>query len=63
MKPHTRTVRKLFQSDVRYVVPLYQRSYVWSADRQWQPLWEDIEVVVPSIVSTAAPASQRSRRG
>jgi hypothetical protein len=46
MKPDTRTVRELFQADVRYVVPLYQRSYVWSTDRQWQPLWEDIETVL-----------------
>jgi hypothetical protein len=46
MKPDTRTVRELFQSDVRYVVPLYQRAYVWSAERQWHPLWEDIEAVL-----------------
>lgn len=46
MKPDTRTVRELFQSDVRYIVPLYQRPYVWNADRQWQPLWEDIETVL-----------------
>ncbi|WP_309108879.1 DUF262 domain-containing protein [Arthrobacter sp.] len=24
------------------VVPLFQRPYVWSKERQWQPLWEDI---------------------
>jgi hypothetical protein len=46
MKPDTRTVRELFQSDVRYLVPLYQRSYVWNADRQWQPLWNDVETVL-----------------
>jgi uncharacterized protein with ParB-like and HNH nuclease domain len=22
---------------------MFQRQYVWSADKQWQPLWEDIE--------------------
>ena len=46
MKPDTRTVRELFQADVRYLVPLYQRPYVWDEERQWQPLWEDIEVVL-----------------
>jgi Protein of unknown function DUF262/Protein of unknown function (DUF1524) len=46
VKPDTRTVRELFQADVRYTVPLYQRPYVWNADQQWQPLWEDIEVIL-----------------
>src|SRR5687768_10195662 len=46
MKPDTRTARELFQADVRYLVPLYQRPYVWKEDQQWQPLWEDIEVVL-----------------
>lgn len=46
MKPDTRTVKELFERDVRYVVPLYQRPYVWSAERQWQPLWEDIEAIL-----------------
>jgi uncharacterized protein with ParB-like and HNH nuclease domain len=46
MKPDTRTARQLFQADVRYLVPLYQRSYVWEEEDQWQPLWEDIEVIL-----------------
>jgi Protein of unknown function DUF262/Protein of unknown function (DUF1524) len=32
----------LFHSDRRYIVPLYQRRYVWSQERQWMPLWQDI---------------------
>jgi uncharacterized protein with ParB-like and HNH nuclease domain len=42
MKPETRTVTELFERDVRYVVPLYQRPYVWNEEDQWEPLWEDI---------------------
>lgn len=42
MKPETRTVTQLFELDVRYVVPLYQRPYVWKQDEQWEPLWDDI---------------------
>lgn len=42
MKPDTHTVQQLFEHDVRYVVPLYQRSYVWDEGHQWEPLWEDI---------------------
>jgi hypothetical protein len=51
MKPDTRTARELFQADVRYLVPLYQRSYVWDEARQWQPLWEDIEVILDHRLS------------
>jgi hypothetical protein len=42
MKPDTHTVQQLFERDVRYVVPLYQRPYVWDESHQWEPLWEDI---------------------
>ncbi|WP_354301920.1 MULTISPECIES: DUF262 domain-containing protein [unclassified Sphingomonas] len=30
------------QARARYKVPIYQRSYVWTRDRQWEPLWSDI---------------------
>lgn len=46
MKPETRTVTELFERDVRYVVPLYQRPYVWTEADQWEPLWEDIRVLL-----------------
>jgi len=42
MKPETRTVTQLFERGVRYVVPLYQRPYVWREASQWQPLWDDL---------------------
>ena len=25
-----------------FIVPLFQRNYVWNEDEQWQPLWQDI---------------------
>lgn len=46
MKPATNTLTEIFNSDVRYVVPLYQRPYVWRRDTHWEPLWEDITVVL-----------------
>lgn len=42
MKPDTRTVTQLFELAVRYVVPLYQRPYVWDEEDQWEPLWGDM---------------------
>lgn len=41
MKTDTRTVTELFNLAVRYIVPLYQRPYVWKEKDQWQPLWDD----------------------
>lgn len=42
MNTAQRTVTELFELDVRYVVPLYQRPYVWREDEQWEPLWDDV---------------------
>lgn len=43
MKSNVLTVLDLFESKRRYTVPLFQRQYVWSLEKQWIPLWEDIE--------------------
>ncbi|WP_210485391.1 DUF262 domain-containing protein [Microvirga antarctica] len=43
MKPDKLTIHDLFQKERRYVVPLYQRAYVWNEHDQWEPLWDDIE--------------------
>lgn len=42
MKADTHTIKDLFQKPIRYVVPTFQRPYVWNQDDQWEPLWEDI---------------------
>lgn len=35
------TVQELFFG-AHYVVPSFQRRYVWEEDRQWSPLWQDV---------------------
>lgn len=42
MKPFTYVLLDLFSASQRYVIPIYQRRYVWTKDRQWNPLWQDI---------------------
>ena len=42
MKADTLTLKALFQKDVRYVIPTFQRSYVWNQDDQWEPFWNDV---------------------
>ena len=39
------TPRDLFQKEVRYIIPPFQRPYVWSQGDQWEPFWEDVRNV------------------
>jgi uncharacterized protein with ParB-like and HNH nuclease domain len=51
VKPATNTLSDIFNADVRYIVPLYQRPYVWEKERHWQPLWEDLEIILEHHLS------------
>ncbi|MFC9519175.1 DUF262 domain-containing protein [Nocardiaceae bacterium NPDC056970] len=42
MEAHPRRLKTVFRSDVRLVVPLFQRPYVWDEEEQWAPLWDDV---------------------
>lgn len=43
MKTNVLTPRDLFQKEICYVIPEFQRSYVWEGDDRWGPLWEDVQ--------------------
>lgn len=43
MKADSLNAKDLFEKNVRYVIPTFQRPYVWNKEDQWQPLWEDVE--------------------
>ena len=45
------TLAQLFERNVRYLVPLYQRPYVWNEEEQWLPLWKDIERLADRLIS------------
>jgi len=42
MKADTLTPVRIFSESGIREVPLFQRKYVWSEDRQWRPLWNDV---------------------
>jgi len=42
MKSETIPVQQVFQDRRQYLVPFYQRAYVWNKEDQWEPLWNDI---------------------
>ncbi len=43
MQADSFNAKDLFEKNVRYVIPPFQRPYVWTKDEQWEPLWEDVE--------------------
>lgn len=45
MKADTLTLKDLFHKEVRYLIPTFQRPYVWNQDDQWEPLWDDVQAV------------------
>lgn len=45
METFKRTPLQLFSLPQHFVIPLFQRPYVWKEDEQWEPLWKDIRRV------------------
>lgn len=56
MKALTHTPSDIFGNQIRYVVPLFQRPYVWTEADQWKPLWDDVETLADKILD-APPAT------
>lgn len=42
MKAGPETVRQLLENRQRFCVPIYQRHYVWTREKQWEPFWNDV---------------------
>lgn len=59
MEVFKKTVSMVFGIERRYVIPLFQRPYVWKKEAQWAPLWDDIlaaaEIELTASGSDASP--------
>src|SRR4051794_31541111 len=53
MQPNYLPLVKLFGSEIRHTVPLFQRPYVWDRAGQWEPLWVDIADLADRTVKAA----------
>lgn len=42
MKAGPIEIGRLLQNRQRFCVPIYQRHYVWTRDKQWEPFWNDV---------------------
>ncbi len=54
--------RALFDGNVCYEIPPFQRPYVWSEEDQWQPLWDDILRVANTIIDFPEASEQNESR-
>ncbi|HEX4159742.1 MAG TPA: DUF262 domain-containing protein [Rhizomicrobium sp.] len=50
MQVGTLAVQHIFEKDVHYRTPLYQRPYVWNEAEQWAPLWEDLQALAAALL-------------
>jgi hypothetical protein len=49
MRADAYELKTIFGKGIRYVVPLYQRPYVWDREGKWEPLWGDIHRLVEEL--------------
>ena len=50
METQVRTPNAIFGQPQRFLVPLFQRPYVWNEEQQWDPLWKDLERVATRLL-------------
>lgn len=50
--------RALFDGNVCYEIPPFQRPYVWNEEDQWQPLWDDVARVADTLLCSPGAAEQ-----
>ena len=53
MEPRKYALADLFDGHLVYVVPNYQRLYVWSQEGQWDPLWLDVVDIANNLIADA----------
>ena len=52
MDANTRQLEAIFDPNVFFQVPLFQRPYVWNESVNWEPLWEDIQALLDGHLRT-----------
>ncbi len=53
----------LFRRERQYRVPLFQRPYVWSQEKQWEPLWQDVVDRTRAVLDAQASTPPRQAPG
>src|SRR5262245_40697309 len=58
VETQVRTPQTVFMQPQRLVVPLFQRSYVWNEESQWEPLWNDVVRVADRVLKRPLDKAQ-----
>ena len=61
MDVELRTPEALFKDPIRYVVPDYQRKYVWEQEKQWEPLLDDVLNLAEQVAKPARQSGTATR--
>lgn len=59
MQADTLDLKAIFRKDTRYLVPRFQRPYVWNEEEHWQLLWEDLRMVIDELLDNQEDAETR----
>lgn len=57
MEVKLRNLTHLFVQPGQYEIPRFQRPYVWTRDKQWMPLWEDVQHMAERILAARRDGS------
>ena len=55
------TPSDLFETRVRYIIPDFQRRYVWEQEEQWEPFWEDVQNTADNYLDELGKSDGDSR--
>lgn len=58
MQPGKTSVTALFGAPAQYVIPVFQRGYVWTLEKQVVPLWADLEDRAIKLIERTEMAHQ-----
>ncbi len=58
MQPGKTSVVQLFSAPTQYAIPVFQRGYVWTLEKQVVPLWMDIEDRAMKVLERNEQAKQ-----
>ena len=62
MRPHKKVITELFNERSQYLIPLFQRGYVWTLNNHVDPLWQDLIERVDAL-DTHIKNTQRASKG
>jgi hypothetical protein len=62
VKADSLNAKDLFGKQVRYVIPTFQRPYVWNQDDQWEPFWDDVQHAADRYLEELDPEDPKGSR-